>query len=142
MFSLGTSEILVILVVALVVFGKRLPDVARSVGKTVAEFRRGLQGLQRDFEQEMTRDERAARSGAAAVRASPATAEAVASAVQTAPGSGGPAADSSPSGQSPVAPETLAGAASAPAPVLAVEPALPAPEPPFGTPPSPGATMP
>ena len=41
MFSLGTTEILVILVVALLVIGpSKLPDVARTLGKGMAEFRR------------------------------------------------------------------------------------------------------
>lgn len=41
MFGLGVGEILLILVVALVVLGpKRLPEAARSLGKSMAEFRR------------------------------------------------------------------------------------------------------
>ena len=41
MFGIGMPELLVIFVVALVVLGpKRLPEVARSLGKAVAEFRR------------------------------------------------------------------------------------------------------
>ena len=58
MFSLGTSEILVILIVALVVFGKRLPEVARSMGNALSEFRRGLTGLQREFNEEIMREQR------------------------------------------------------------------------------------
>ena len=41
MFSLGTTEILVILVVALLIIGpSKLPEVARTLGKGMAEFRR------------------------------------------------------------------------------------------------------
>jgi Tat protein translocase TatB subunit len=40
-FGLGVGEILLILVIALVVLGpKRLPEAARSLGKSMAEFRR------------------------------------------------------------------------------------------------------
>lgn len=39
------AEWFVILVVALLLFGKRLPEVARSMGKSVTEFKRGLQGI-------------------------------------------------------------------------------------------------
>jgi TatA/E family protein of Tat protein translocase len=43
MFGLGFTEILLILAVALLVFGpKRLPEVARSLGKSMGELRRAL----------------------------------------------------------------------------------------------------
>src|SRR5262245_48079634 len=41
MFGIGPSELLVILVIALLVLGpKRLPELARSLGKAMGEFRR------------------------------------------------------------------------------------------------------
>ena len=41
MFGLGFTEILVVLTVALLVFGpKRLPEIARTLGKSMAELRR------------------------------------------------------------------------------------------------------
>ncbi|MFW6326166.1 MAG: twin-arginine translocase TatA/TatE family subunit, partial [Desulfovermiculus sp.] len=41
MFGIGTTEVLLILVVALLVIGpSKLPDVARALGKGMAEFRR------------------------------------------------------------------------------------------------------
>lgn len=46
----GLSETLVILVVALLVFGRRLPDVARSMGRSIVEFKKGLRGVQDDVE--------------------------------------------------------------------------------------------
>lgn len=42
-FGLGTPEIILIVVVLLLFFGKdRLPDLARSVGKSVTELKRGF----------------------------------------------------------------------------------------------------
>ena len=60
MFGIGLPELLVILVVALIVLGpKRLPEVARTLGKGLAEFRRAtaditdeLRGAQHMLEEE------------------------------------------------------------------------------------------
>jgi sec-independent protein translocase protein TatA len=51
--SLGTTELIVILVIALLMFGGRLPDVARSIGKSVNQFKRGL----KEVDDEVTRPE-------------------------------------------------------------------------------------
>ena len=49
--QIGPLEILVILVVALVVFGpKKLPDIGRQVGRGVREFRKFQQGFRDDIE--------------------------------------------------------------------------------------------
>lgn len=46
MFGIGTPELLVILVVALIVLGpERLPEVARMLGRAMAELRRATSGL-------------------------------------------------------------------------------------------------
>lgn len=43
--NLGSSELLVIGIVALLMFGGRLPDVARSLGRSVNQFKRGLKDV-------------------------------------------------------------------------------------------------
>jgi len=42
----GTGEWLVILFIGLLIFGRRLPEVARSLGKSVNEFKKGLRDFQ------------------------------------------------------------------------------------------------
>lgn len=42
MFRLGSWEVLVILFVALLIFGKRLPSIARSLGKSIRSLKDGL----------------------------------------------------------------------------------------------------
>jgi sec-independent protein translocase protein TatA len=41
-WNLGPFEVIVILLVALLLFGRRLPEVARSLGQGLVEFRKGL----------------------------------------------------------------------------------------------------
>lgn len=51
MFGVGPPELIIIGVVAVLLFGKRLPEVARSVGASYNEFRRGLQDIQSEMTQ-------------------------------------------------------------------------------------------
>jgi len=47
MFSMpGGWEWFIILIVALLIFGKRLPDVMKSLGKGIVEFKKGVKGVE------------------------------------------------------------------------------------------------
>ena len=60
--SIGGTELLIIVVIALVVFGpKRLPELGRTVGRGLNEFRRASNDLKRSLEDEIALDERAQR---------------------------------------------------------------------------------
>ena len=47
---LSPTHMLVILVVALLLFGNRLPEVARSFGRAINEFKRGLREVESEIE--------------------------------------------------------------------------------------------
>jgi len=49
-FMPGPFEMLIIAGVALLLFGKRLPDVARSVGSSISEFQKGLKTVESDID--------------------------------------------------------------------------------------------
>ncbi|MEK6558894.1 MAG: twin-arginine translocase TatA/TatE family subunit [Planctomycetota bacterium] len=52
MFSMpGGWEWFIILIVALLIFGKRLPDVMKSLGRGIVEFKKGVKGVEEDVEQ-------------------------------------------------------------------------------------------
>jgi sec-independent protein translocase protein TatA len=53
MFGIGMPELIIILVLALIVIGPhKLPDMARSLGKGLAEFKRASNDLRRNLEEE------------------------------------------------------------------------------------------
>jgi sec-independent protein translocase protein TatA len=51
MFGLGVQEILIVCLIGLLLFGKGLPQLARSLGKTVAEFKSQMHGADEDMRQ-------------------------------------------------------------------------------------------
>ncbi len=56
---IGPMELIIILVIALVVFGpKRLPDMGRSLGKAIREFRNAGKEIQNDIVESIDENER------------------------------------------------------------------------------------
>ncbi len=53
----GGLEVLIIAGVALLIFGRRLPDVARSMGKSIVEFKKGLKDVKDDIDMASTPDD-------------------------------------------------------------------------------------
>jgi sec-independent protein translocase protein TatB len=61
--NIGTPEIFMVLIVALLVLGPtRLPDAARSIGKAVSEFRRVTGGFQTEVQNAMSQLEHEVKS--------------------------------------------------------------------------------
>jgi sec-independent protein translocase protein TatA len=48
----GPVELLIILAIGLLIFGRRLPEVGRSLGKSIVEFKRGIRDIQNEIEDE------------------------------------------------------------------------------------------
>src|SRR5919107_3202805 len=46
----GGAEWLIIAAIGLLLFGKRLPEVGRSLGKGIVEFKKGLKGVEEEVE--------------------------------------------------------------------------------------------
>ena len=43
--GLGMQEMLLLLLLGVLLFGRKLPDIGRSLGKTVIEFKKGVSGV-------------------------------------------------------------------------------------------------
>lgn len=43
--SLGWPEMVILGILGVIIFGKRLPEVGRSMGKGIVEFKKGLKGI-------------------------------------------------------------------------------------------------
>jgi sec-independent protein translocase protein TatA len=49
MFGIGTQELFLFGIIAVILFGGRLPSVARSLGKSIVEFKKGMSDLQNEM---------------------------------------------------------------------------------------------
>ena len=106
--SIGMPELIIIFVIALIIFGPRkLPELGRSLGKSLSEFKRASNELKSTLEEEIRLDEQ--RANLEASRAASAAAVAAAPPpVQATPGD-------------------IPGASAAPADSTAIPPAPPSP---------------
>ena len=124
MFNVGPTELLVILVLALMVFGpKRLPETSRQIGRGLREFRRATQDVQNELHGVMSlddidaddADEPASSNGSGPAKAeagtpeTPGSVESAAEPSATEPSADGPSLGDEARTQSP-APETDASA--------------------------------
>jgi sec-independent protein translocase protein TatA len=46
----GHMEWVILLVIGLLLFGKRLPEVGRSVGRSIVEFKKGIKGIEDEID--------------------------------------------------------------------------------------------
>ncbi len=47
----GGMEWIIILAIGLLIFGKRLPEVGRSLGKGIVEFKKGVKGIEEELDE-------------------------------------------------------------------------------------------
>jgi TatA/E family protein of Tat protein translocase len=49
--SFGWQELIILAILGILLFGKRLPEVGRSLGNGIVEFKKGLQGIEDELDQ-------------------------------------------------------------------------------------------
>ena len=77
--SIGMPELIIIFVIALIIFGPRkLPELGRSLGKSIAEFKKASNELKNTLEEEIRLDEQRSAIEASKPAATPVAAPAAA----------------------------------------------------------------
>jgi sec-independent protein translocase protein TatA len=50
LFNLGGQEMLLLLIIGVLLFGRKLPEVGRYLGKGIVEFKKGIRGLEDEYD--------------------------------------------------------------------------------------------
>ncbi|MFH1421470.1 MAG: twin-arginine translocase TatA/TatE family subunit [Planctomycetota bacterium] len=66
--TLGPWEIVLVLLVALLIFGGRLPHVAKNLGKGIVEFKKGLKGVEDSIDESGKNNDRQLKDAEAKVK--------------------------------------------------------------------------
>jgi len=53
----GGAEWIIIAIIGLLLFGKRLPEVGKSLGRSIVEFKKGLKGIEEDIDRAVEQDQ-------------------------------------------------------------------------------------
>jgi len=65
MFNIGTQELILLLVIGVLLFGRRLPEIGRSLGKGIIEFKKGLRDMNDEVQEAVHRQGSVAHAGTA-----------------------------------------------------------------------------
>ncbi len=59
MFNVGPWELLLVFLIVLLIFGgKKIPEIARGLGKGINEFKKAKDGIEDEIKKEITKDEK------------------------------------------------------------------------------------